>query len=317
MLRLRRKTKNTPSQRIATRRTLPVDRYYSSMSTRRASDPRQSRRMSDSNQNIASITRRPARTAKELFGVGLRWAGFVGIFIVVITNILLNDVGVKIAPQSAQNLYRNDDEYVSQVSSAFSGSVFYRTKATFDSDAFETSLRQMMPEIDVATAVVPLVGHKLQVGLLIAQPLSRVQLSPTRQGILADNGVIVQENTPEIISSKYSELPLLKLEPSVSLSAGEVLLTSGEVELIKLLKLEFDGSDKNRPLLNGMTYAVTKRELSARFDDAPFYTRFTTVDKDARTQVGAAIATIRQMQEQGTIPQEYIDARVSGRVFVK
>lgn len=329
MFKKKTKTTTKPNQRIITQRTLPVDRYYSSMSARRAAQgdrgnriyqsqsQSRTRAQGDRAADIAAIARRPAHTFSQLVAGGLRWAGFVAIVIVILFNIVLSGVGVKVSPQQLENVYRKDEDYVAAVNTVFSSSAFHRTKATFDSKSFEETLQRTLPEVTTATAVVPAVGLKLQVGLKIARPLCRVQLDTTRQGIVAENGVIVFEGPPEKIASIFSELKLLRVEPAVSLKTGDALLTTQEVDLVRRVNAEFDGSSNDRPAVSEMTYEVTKRGMTARFEDAAYYIRFTTVDRDAPTQVGAALATLRQLLEQGGAPKEYIDVRVSGRVFVK
>jgi len=313
----KRNPKNKPNQQISMRRTLPVDRYYSSMPARRQIDGDRPRRPTLEGKSLRDIERRPAFTLRELLAIILRWSGMLAILLVIVFNLVLSGVGVKVTPQQSQNLYRQDKDYVSISNSVFESSVFYRSKVTFNSDSFEKSLKQQLPEVEVATAVVPLVGLKLQVGLHIAQPLARVQFNATSQGVIAENGVIVLKGNLADISSKYSDLPLLRLEPNVSLEAGQSLLTSQEVQLLSLLKTEFNGSSVSRPKLESMMYGVEKRELTARFEGVPYFVRCTTAERDAQTQVGAALATLSQLQEQGKAPSEYIDVRVSGRVYVK
>lgn len=302
------------------RRTLPIDRYYSSMSRTsiRPSAPGRPRRSSGADGvKLEQIARMPAHTFSQLLAMGLRWSGLMAIALVIIFNLVLSGVGVKVSPQQTKNLYRDDKTYVTAAQDVFSSSLLHRTKLTLDSKSVEDSLKKRLPEVENATAVVPLVGLRLQVGLRIAEPLVRVQINSTTQGVIAENGVLVLSDDITKTTSKYSNLPLLDIEPAVGSSVGQSLLTSSEVELLTLLKTEFDGSSAKRPKLDTISYAVTKREITARFNAATYYLKCTTAERDAKTQVGSALATIAQLEEQGTPPTEYIDVRVSGRVFDK
>lgn len=315
-----RSTSLGPRQQIGVRRTLPVDRYYSSASSyRRSANADRPRRpgIDNTQSSISDIKRLSAHTAGQIFATGLRWSGIIAIIVIVIFNLVLSTVGVKVTPPQSENLYRQDKDYVNVANDVFKSSLLHKTKATFDSSSYENSLKQSLPEIETATAVVPLVGLKLQVGLQIASPLARLQTDTVSQGVIASNGMLVLKQDSTSIASKYSQLPLMRLEPVVSLTPGQLILTTEETELVVLLKSEFDGSSPGRPALESIVYSVAKRELTARFSGVQYAVKCTTAERDARSQVGAALATIDQLGEQGKLPQEYIDVRVNGRVFVK
>ena len=89
-----------------------------------------------------------------------------------------------------------------------------------------------------------------------------------------------------------------------------------ETELIQTLRNEFDGSSSIRPQVNSILFDVEKREMQVRFNKASYFARVTP-ERDSREQVGALVATIAQLDEDNDTPNEYIDVRVEGRVFVK
>lgn len=315
---LRKKTKTSARQQVTMRRSLPVDRYYSSSSPARRSLGDNAPRREFGERRQSDIARKPAYSFSQIVSLAAHWAGALGIVLVVLLNLIMNSTGVKIVPTGSENIYRDDQVYTSEVNRAFSESVFNRSKVTFDSKRFEGLLRQKMPEIEAATAVVPLVGLKLQVGLRISPPLVRAQIGPASQGVIAENGALAFSDTTSGVSSKYSDLPLLRFEPMISApDPGTLLITSEESQLIALLKNELDGSESARPKIESLTYAVSKREITIKCKGVQFSMRFTTADREVRSQVGTAIATLKQLQEQGKLPSEYIDVRVSGRVFVK
>jgi len=306
----KKKSKRTPdvSANVSARRSLPVDRYYSSSSSKRSlSKPR----LSDGQKTQESGATLLLRLLKGIFRLG----GVVLIGIVLVMNIGLNSVGVKIGDNGAV-IYRERSEYVDAVQSAFRASLLYKSKLTFNSSKFEQRVMDGLPELSGAVAVVPLAGTKLQVGLEFAQPVLRVRLDNLRQGIVGEGGKLLYEaNTSEVLS-KFSKLPLMNLEPAVRMSVGDQLLTSEEVELIELLMVEFDGGDEHRPTIDSFTHDIEHRELQVRFHGTTGYFAKLVPGNNPRAQVGALVATMKNLFETNSLPTSYIDVRVDGRVFV-
>ncbi len=321
MFRRNKKEKQTKLQNrgVTTRRSLPVDRYYSSSVSRPqlgGVDPAHSGRRSSSDKKRVRLPR-VRRPASKIFSELAHWSSVIGILVVLVVNGTLGSVGIKVTTHGqSMPEFRSEQEYRAVVDSAFRSSLFYKTKATFRSADFESELLKQFPEADRVVAVVPLVGTKLQVGIELAKPLLRVERGGVRQGVIGENGTLLLEEDITRVAGTYSALPLLKLEPQVSFSPGEQALTSQEVELIRLLQKEFDGSESHRPSVASLRYHIQKRELEVTFEGAPYKAKLTSA-REARVQVGALVASVEKLAEQGTLPSGYIDVRADGRVFTK
>lgn len=304
-----KKNKRDVNSNIPARRSLPVDRYYSSSSRQRT--------------NLTETKRSPGKgtvgnsgaPSLKIFNKILQWGSIFSIVAVLLLNVALRDVGVKVQQFEDSESFRSNAEYVESIQSVFNSSVFNKTKFSFNSLAFENKVRETLPEVVKATAVVPIAGTRLQVGLEISEPLMRVQLSNLRQGVIGDNGLLLYESNSTDILSKFSELPLLQIEPTVTSSAGSQLLTSVETELLSLLIAEFDGTGTYRHTLDAITYNIEKREFRVDFNSASYFAKLTS-ERDPRLQVGALLASLTDLAEKGQLPSQYIDVRVDGRIFV-
>lgn len=210
--------------------------------------------------------------------------------------------------------YRQQSEYVAHASKILNESLLNRSKVLFRSASFEDKMKQEFPEIDQISAVVPLGGRDLSIALIVASPLAVVS-NGSATGVMDNTGTLVSDtsgNESQLFKVRFTS-PLDSFEP------GDRLLTTNEVELLKLINDEI-----NQPsllpqfkdvTLKEVLINVTDGQLEARFNGLSYFVRFSAYS-DAREQVGAMVLTMRRLQRENTIPTQYIDVRVQGRTFV-
>ncbi len=314
-LKLQRKSGAVTQRQPQLKRTIPIDRYYSGISNRSQED-NQSKRDPLRNTDRSKTVRKRQLSAWVV--TSARWFGVLGIFLVLLFNLTLNQVGVKAGYTNTSNIgsrYRSDQDYIKRVQAAFDDSLLYRSKLTFSAHDYEQKLLVSLPEVDAAVAVVPLVGTKLQVGLSITEPLAHVTMD-NQVAIVGENGKLLDVSDEKILNQLTASTPKLSIEPTAGSQLGSALLTSKEVLLMQLLQNEFDGSSISRPKLDSFQYDIDKRELRVSFAGKSYFAKLTT-ERDARLQVGALIAALKDLsQGRGADPTSYIDVRVDGRVFV-
>lgn len=309
-MKFRKQPKQTRIQtNVQNRRSLPVDRYYSSTSLSRVRNDQRTNSYTD-HQKRSSIS--SGRFLNKL----AHWAGAGAIILIIVLNTTLGSVGIKPTLDSEiRHGFRSDDEYRQAVQQVFQESYFNRLKLTFDSKRFEQKVVAALPEAVRATAVVPLVGTKLQVGLTISKPASRLLIDAQSQGVIGEDGRVLLTEESNAITKSFSNTPLLTIEPAVDTTAGMQLLTSEETSLIGLLRSEFDGSSADRPLFKSAIYHVQKRQIDVFFSGVNYYAKVST-ERDGRTQVGSLVAAVKQLMSEKHMPANYIDVRAEGRVFV-
>lgn len=292
--------------------TAPIMRYYR---------PEQGtvKRPSGVRQSAQPTSPRIPLTPRKALQLLVRWAGAVAVVFVLLANLTLSNFAILAAEgttDKAPYRFRSEDAYREAIQDIMSGSLLNHTKLTLSSRKIEDQIRARLPEVDQVSVIIPLAGRKVQVKLAYAEPLMRLVGTNNRQGVVGANGVVFIQDEAPVINQSFADLPSLTM-PNLEAAPGQQILTADEAALLALLKSEFDGSDEARPQLKAVEFMIEQRELRVHFTSIGYYAKLTSEERDARDQVGALAASLRQLKGQGKLPAEYIDVRVQGRVFVK
>ncbi len=298
---------NSPKSRSS----VPVTRYYKS-----SQQPTNARKTKNDSKN-RSISLGNNSKAGSFFKSLPQKILTLAVVLLLLVNLTMSSSKVKVIESEQSSSYRSSEKYHEGVESLMNSNVLYKTKLTFSSSRFEAELEELYPELDYSTAVVPLAGRKLQVGLKFEKPLVRLQIKKDQQGIVGDNGKLFLITDTNTALSNFSDIPSMTIEPKVDFIEGSQVLTSAESELIELLNNEFDGSEEYRPKLDYVEFNVKNRELKAFFKGQTMYGKLTP-ERNSQVQVGALVATMSDFAlNRGGLPVTYIDVRVDKRVFVK
>ena len=320
MISLKNKRKNSPEQRRQNRTNEPssgpVVRYYqpvrnSGQSLRKPTSDKSRFWAREDVQASKSFMRRVRLFFRRL----AQWALFVAIAGIIIANGTLS--GVSVSTKGTEQPYRSQAEYVSGSTELLNTSLTNRTKLTLQSKNLEKQLIARFPEVSKANVITPLAGRRLNVSLQISPPLLRLLVSANKMAVVTSNGVIAKTDSVSSVESTFAKLPVLSVS-GVEIKEGMQLLTSSELELISLVMKEFDGTEKNRPRLQSLEFAIATREIRVHFAGNSFYAKLTP-ERESRPQVGALVRTIKYLSENqgGGVASEYIDVRVEDRVFVR
>lgn len=204
------------------------------------------------------------------------------------------------------NLFRDRQEYSFKAHQILGSNFLYRSKLFFRSSEYEARMRQEFPEIEDIEAIVPLVGRDLNVMVSLSRPLAKV-FNGQDSGIVDSNGLLTAINSSEAVPD-----PLIKMVLGAeqdNFQVGSRLLTESEISLLKLLVA-------NNIRVKEVLFHIDIGQFEVSLIDAAYKIRLST-HADPAEQVGAFRATISQLTKTNQLPQEYIDVRVPGRVFVK
>lgn len=301
---------NTSARRPITQQSgssAPVVRYY------RPETVSGSKKNSNQLENSRIEPSQSTSMFKRVGSIIWRWGVLLLIIGFLMINTTLSEVAIK-APDSSY-LYQSQEVYEAELNKLLRSSLSSQSKLLLQSSRFESDIREEFPEVQEVTAVIPLAGRTLQIGLEFAEPLMRLQMPNNEQGIISRNGVLVFSDSASVINSKYSSLPSLSV-PLLLFEQKEQVLTVDEANLLALLVDEFDGSDESRPKVSTVEFDVKKREIRVRFSVVNYYAKLTP-EREARAQIGALVALLEEQEDRGAVPAEYVDVRVEGRVFIK
>ncbi len=214
--------------------------------------------------------------------------------------------------------YRSVDEYQQQASELLNSSGLSRSKLLFRSDRYEQDVLELFPELESATALLPLGGRDLSLQIRTSQPLARIQSTGGRAKIINTTGALIE--LPQH-SSDTQGLPqiILDTDYAASLNPGDQVLTQAEVELVGIVIREFTTDSITSAEVQGIeriTVSIANGEVLVYLRGVPYYVKFSSYNRIDQ-QVGAALASLLDLARQGQPPLEYLDARIPGRVFVK
>ena len=262
-------------------------------------------------------TNKPARQKASLAKLFYRWSGLLAIIFLMLANTTLSGTAVKVSTATDKiGLYKTQKIYSDDINTIFRNNLLNKSKFTLNSTKLEEQIKAKFPEVEQATVIIPLAGRKLQVGVVLAKPLARLQYDKSnKQAIISEKGVVIDVQDASQVSSSFSELPIISV-PNVNFSAGDSLLTTQEASLVSLIRSEFDGTEDYRYKVRSLEFDVQKREIRVKFEGVNFYAKLTP-ERDSREQIGSLVVSLKSLQEQGRLPQEYIDVRVEDRVFVR
>jgi cell division septal protein FtsQ len=296
-----RKNKNTrsPVLKPATR-SLPVNNYYRS--------PRvQIKKSSIEDQNEARKKNSlKLSTIINFFLVG----GAVGL--VVFATTLTTTPVIELRKSNAQ--YYEESVYQQAAQQLLSSNVLNRSKILFQDVSFERQLKDRFPEISSARPLIPLGGRNLTLVITVSEPFAYVS-SGSDTGVVNNEGVLVVKNSKSVPEDLFN---LRFTEPQSNFEVGSRILTSAEVELLRLLQSEIqtvEFSDASRAEIKEVLFNVSQGQIEARLNGKPFFIRLSTY-AEAGVQVGAVKATLRQLDNTNSLPTQYIDVRVPGRAFI-
>ena len=271
---------------------------------------------------------RPAPTQPKLTSVqettekrrGLSFTRVVNYFIVVgavglvvFATTLSSTPTVELRKDNAK--YYEASVYAQAAKEAMKASIFNRSKLFFQDTAFSRDMKNRFPEISTVKPIMPLGGRDLTIIITVSEPLAYVT-SGTENGILNSDGVLVVKSAQSVPDNLIN---LRFTEPQSNFSVGSRMLTVSELDLLTSLVREMGSlqfSDKSTGKIKEVLFNVADGQMEAQLQDKPFYVKLSTFTTDGDQQVGGAIATLKQLDREKSLPTKYIDVRVPGRAFV-
>lgn len=298
---LRRNKGRSPESGKIIGRNVPVVSYYRPARA-------QSKSISVENQN--KTEKRRGLSLSQFINYVLV-LGAVGLIIFATT--LTQTPVIELRKDNAK--YYEAEVYELAAQEAMKSTIFNRSKLFFQEKDFVQNLKERFPEISIVKPVIPLGGRNLSVIIAVSKPFAYVT-SGVESGILNSDGVLIVKDPQSVPDSL---IRLRFTEPQSNFSTGLRILTASELDLITLLVREMEGlqfTDKTNGAVKEILFNVADGQVEVQLQNKPFYIKFSTFTTDGNQQVGGAVATLKQLDRESSLPTKYIDVRVPGRVFV-
>jgi hypothetical protein len=199
-----------------------------------------------------------------------------------------------------------DSVYAAAAEKLLASSITNRSKLTVNTNGITESLKREFPELVDVSISIPLVSNRPVVYVQPAQP-SLVLQSTSGNFAVNDTGFVLAS-----LSAIPSNVPTVVDQSGIAPQPGKQLLSGDTVSFISTVLYQFTAAH-----LTISTFVLpvgNPYELDVHLAGKPYTIRF-NLEQDTLTQSGTAIATIQQLGT--TIPKDYIDVRVPGRVYYK
>ena len=268
----------------------PVTTYYQS----KAAD----------NQASPFKKKQPRRSGhKILFG-----AADIILIILVLSGLIYSlMLNAKPKLEVSDLSYRKAGEYQAGIDPLF-GSLKNRNKLSFDQAGLIKQIQKKYPEIQSVQVELPFFSQQPKVWLNISKPAFK--LSSSGSSYIVDSAGLAVAKSQSLPQLK--NLLVLNDQSGYSAGLGKQILASQAVDFINSVITQ---AKRAKVPVSSLTLPPAAQELDLRTSDAPYYVKF-YLGGDALTQSGQFLAA-RQKFAQSAPPAEYLDVRVSGKIFYK
>lgn len=190
-----------------------------------------------------------------------------------------------------------------------------RNKLTFDEKTLSGALKSKFPEVSSVSVDLPLFGLTPTIHLDIAGPSlvyrgAEGTFGGAERLIIDAKGTVIGPLS-EFPSTK--DLPLITDESGFEARAGRPILSLSDINFILIVVAQ---AKKAKVPIASLTLPKQAQELDLRTSDHSYFVKF-YLRGDALTQAGQFLAARKQFDEAKKQPSQYIDVRISGKIYYK
>lgn len=306
-----RKTKTEPEQ-AADRRQVQRGKvpqafsYYAS----RVPTPMQSESRATTKKAQLDVRQEKTPSRAHSFFAGLSFWLLIAVVIICAVKVLALNTNPKIvivsSGTSTSSYLQPTGIYAAAAQKLLAGSLTNHSKLTVNTESVSSGLKSEFPELEDVSMSIPLVSNRPVIYVQPAVPSVILQSLSGNYALGSSGDVLTRAKTLP------SDVPLIVDQSSLTPKLGKQVVPSSTISFVHAVAYQFSAAHltiSTFVLPSGSPY-----ELDVRLEGRPYVIRF-NLEEDALTQSGAAIATVQQLG--GTVPANYIDVRVPGRVYYK
>lgn len=258
----------------------------------------------------AEKTRQVTRYWRQRFGLGilLITAILCGIYVTTLTT----NPRVVVVGQTGASSLQDLSVYQAAAQKMLEKSITNQNKITISTTNLSKQMLAKFPELNQVQVSLPLLNHRVQVGLVPAEP---ILLLATASGSYAlDSRGIALATGSRLANFSELHMPLVTDDSNLELDLRKQALPAGNATFIAGVAAYLKA--QNLPIAS-MTLPAGSNELHVRLTDKPYYIKFNLADNNSRQQAGTLIAVYDRLNAQAITPGEYIDVRVAGRAYYR
>jgi hypothetical protein len=249
------------------------------------------------------------------FAKRLSSAGFImGLLIAIASVVFMTALGseASIAIKDNQPAYRPSERYQEKADEILGQTLNNRWKISIQKADIARQMQESFPEIANINISTPPWSYKPILKIAMNEP-ALIFVSTGEEFLVDKSGIALVEAGSAPSSLKTDNLAKVTDETSHIAKTGKNVLSAEQVSFIREIIFQakskrFDTSD--------ILLKPGGEEVHFKFKQAPYTVKF-SFDNDARRSAGAFLALEKHLSKNGQLPDQYIDARVPERAFVR
>ncbi len=232
------------------------------------------------------------------------------VFVIVVLFCLVYSLIVRPAPKLlvSDTSYHSAETYRQAVAGKLKA-LRNKNKITLDENGIKSSLAKEFPEVADVSVELPLLGQTPTVRLNISKPAL----------FLASGGQTYIVDSQGRVAGRATDLPQIKNlitvtdQSGFNAEPGKQVLSTAEISFIEVVIAQ---AKHGSVPIKSLTLPPLAAELDLRSSDRGYYVKF-FMGGDALQQAGQYLAARHNFDQTGGQPGQYLDVRVSGKIFYK
>lgn len=211
-----------------------------------------------------------------------------------------------------QGALRPTKQYQGKADEILGQSLNNRWKLSINRSDIAYALKQSFPEISsVSISTLPW-SYQPIVNISVSEP-ALVLVNGGSKYLVSDSGVAMINLNNTDNRYKPGDLPEVTDETGYVAEEGKYILSSEQVDFIK--EIIYQAAQKKLDT-DKVSLKPGGEEVDFKFKGLNYIVKF-SFENDARKSAGAFLALKKHLQKNGPLPNQYIDARVPERAYVR
>ena len=232
------------------------------------------------------------------------------VILLAIVSLIIYSLILNSSPKvSVSNtVYGNIDKYQAKIARGMKP-FGQHNKITFDKTRVLQALQASFPEVASVNIDLPLISHKASVNVVVSPPAFRLASNQSVYIVDSDGVVVAEASTYPTLSN----LPLITDQSGFQATVGKTVFDTNSINFVNQLLVQLK---HYKISIAKMILPPRAEELDLTASDHSYFVKFYLAG-DPLTQIGRYLAARSYFHSHHIQPSQYLDVRVSGKLFYK
>lgn len=213
--------------------------------------------------------------------------------------------------ETTPNILRSNDTYQTAARDILADSILNRSKLSINTTEIARQLSQQFPELGEVSVTIPLLGRRPVIEITPSTP-ALILGSQTGAYVVDINGRALLKPS-DVPNFDHLDLPTVIDDVGLDITPGKTVLPTATVQFVTTLVGQLEAKQLSIKALN---LPAAANELHLRLEGIGYYVKF-NLQNDPKEQVGAFLAVKQRLEQDNSVPAEYIDVRIAERAYYK